>query len=643
MGRRISKEFLHPSILEGVNNKIGNLDSLETDAKGNMVQAINELVEKLDNSAEIENGKELIANAVGEPLTAEDSFDEMSNDINSLLSQFKTNMMNNGITVNSGDKFKQLIDKIATMVEEGSGKGVMYKTGTYNIPINYNNTTTETYNIDFTPSIVFIEINKDNILNNEPYSIPYTKILYSDEDKRSYTDFTMTYSPNNGGVISRITIRCENVNIIENGFTIDHTTSSDYNYIYNSSFNITYHAIGVGEEDTTLRDSLASILENKGVEVTEEDGMASLITKVDERIVDIDIKNIICGYCTSFLIKKDNSLWGCGLNSNIGTTNNMNTFTHLMDDVKQVAANGTNGDQHVMVLKNDGSLWGCGDNSKGQLGLNDATDKTTFTQVTTNINNDVKQIACGSFYTMILKNDGSLWACGHNEYGQLGLGNTSNKTTFTQVTTNINNDVKQIACTFSNTWVLKNDGSLWACGWNEYGHLGLGDTTNRNTFTQIITNVKQIYAGVSNSIFIIKNDGTLWACGYNYYGQLGIGTNTQGFISFTQVNINANDIKCIACAHTVTVLIKNDGTLWGCGYNSGGELGSIFPSTSQYTFVKISQKSDNYKVCCGLDHVIVLKNDNSIWGSGNNYCGQLGLGYASSDDVRTFNCVGGSF
>ena len=44
MGRRISKEFLHPSILEGVNNKIGNLDSLETDAKGNMVQAINELV-----------------------------------------------------------------------------------------------------------------------------------------------------------------------------------------------------------------------------------------------------------------------------------------------------------------------------------------------------------------------------------------------------------------------------------------------------------------------------------------------------------------------------------------------------------------------------------------------------------------------
>ena len=47
MGRRISKEFLHPSILEGVNDKIGNLDSLETDAKSNMVQAINELVESL--------------------------------------------------------------------------------------------------------------------------------------------------------------------------------------------------------------------------------------------------------------------------------------------------------------------------------------------------------------------------------------------------------------------------------------------------------------------------------------------------------------------------------------------------------------------------------------------------------------------
>ena len=77
MGRRISKEFLHPSILEGVNNKIGNLDSLETDAKGNMVQAINELADKIDT--EITEGKQLIASAIAnELITVDSTFNAMS-------------------------------------------------------------------------------------------------------------------------------------------------------------------------------------------------------------------------------------------------------------------------------------------------------------------------------------------------------------------------------------------------------------------------------------------------------------------------------------------------------------------------------------------------------------------------------------
>ena len=114
-----------------MNNKIGNLGSLETDAKGNMVQAINELVEKLDNSAEIEakeaeiaEGKELIANAVGEPLNAEDTFSAMSTDINGLLSTFKTNMMNAGVVVESSDKFKSLINKIKGLTEGEGNKGI---------------------------------------------------------------------------------------------------------------------------------------------------------------------------------------------------------------------------------------------------------------------------------------------------------------------------------------------------------------------------------------------------------------------------------------------------------------------------------------------------------------------------------------
>ena len=95
---------------------------------------------------------------------------------------------------------------------------------------------------------------------------------------------------------------------------------------------------------------------------------------------------------------------------------------------------------HSLILKNDGTLWGTGYNKNGQLGLGDTTDRTTFTQVTTNAN-DIKSIYCGENHTLILKNDGTLWGCGLNTSGQLGLGDGNNRTTFTQITTNTD-DIK---------------------------------------------------------------------------------------------------------------------------------------------------------------------------------------------------------
>ena len=103
MGRRISKEFLHPSILEGVNDKIGNLDSLETNAKGIMVQAINELVDNLNRTSELEDelneGKKLISDAIADDNINENStFNDMSEAIKSKINNSQQLFFN-------GDKF----------------------------------------------------------------------------------------------------------------------------------------------------------------------------------------------------------------------------------------------------------------------------------------------------------------------------------------------------------------------------------------------------------------------------------------------------------------------------------------------------------------------------------------------------------
>ena len=231
-------------------------DSLLTNDKS-LVGAINELFQSANN------GKQLIANAIGEPLSAEDTFSAMSTDINSLLSTFKTNMMNNGVTVESGDKFKSLIDKIATMVEEGSGKGIQFVSGSID-NVEYNSQI-EIDSLNFKPFLVYTyayisgsyEIRENICLHLHDDSI-FKVCGYAN----SSTPTNRSYTYINGS-------------LFDGGFQMSATHGSGYYTYY-------WYAIGVGEEDTTLRDSLASILTEEGVEVSEEEDMASLITKVDE-------------------------------------------------------------------------------------------------------------------------------------------------------------------------------------------------------------------------------------------------------------------------------------------------------------------------------------------------------------------------
>ena len=252
--------------IQAVDTKVGELSSLRTSDKDNIVDAINELFQSANN------GKELIADAIGEPLSAEDTFQAMSNDINGLLSTFKTNMMNNGITVESGDKFKQLIDKIANMVEEGEGKGIKFAEGIHD-PTDYIYNTDydiET-NLDFTPTLVFCVISNYVCTDANQY--------------QNYVISNFTQTDTHSGYSI-----CYIKNVTASKFTLHTFNSNKYIQINGRDSNVTLHwyAIGVGEEDTTLRDSLANILQDVGVEVTEEDDMASLITKVDE---EFDRKN----------------------------------------------------------------------------------------------------------------------------------------------------------------------------------------------------------------------------------------------------------------------------------------------------------------------------------------------------------------
>ena len=250
-------------------------NSLQTSSK-NLVGAINELFQNANN------GKELIANAIGEPLDSNDTFSAMSNDINSLLSTFKTNMMNNGVMVESGDKFKSLIDKIKGLTEGGDNKGVQFITGTLGSSNYVSRNMTQTGG-----NVNSVGCFKIPMPNFEPV------LIYAEGRITSQACDTPTIYLNLGrsGGYSFSYRKASNVYYTTCYF---YKMDRDSEFLYlqtegiSSSDTFDYYIIGIGEEDTTLRDSLASILTEEGVEVTEEDDMASLISKVDS---EFDRKN----------------------------------------------------------------------------------------------------------------------------------------------------------------------------------------------------------------------------------------------------------------------------------------------------------------------------------------------------------------
>ena len=271
------------------------------------------------------------------------------------------------------------------------------------------------------------------------------------------------------------------------------------------------------------------------------------------------------------------------------------------------------GDMHSLALKRDGSLWAFGSNEDGQLGDGSRTDRYTPVKIMSN----VAMMSASGDYSLILKKDGSLWGCGYNSYGRLGNDDTS-----TRITTpaKIMDDVSTVAAGGFHVLAVKTDGSLWTWGHNEQGQLGDGTTTDRSSTMKIMDNVASV-AGGSYKSYIIKKDGSLWACGW-LDGRANYSWNYQ----LTPKKIMDN-VKSVSAGTGSTLVVKTDGSLWGFGSNDDGQLGD---GSTEYKEnpVKIMDGVLSASTCRGsfFHHSLIVKDDHTLWACGSNFRGQLGDG-----------------
>ena len=224
--------------------------SLMTENK-TIVGAINEIY-----------GKEIIANAIGEPLNSSETFTEMGNDINSLLSTFKTNMMNSGVTVESGDKFKQLIDKIKGLTEGEGNKGIQFAEGTCAVTNSLI-----THNCGFIPTYFFVLANGISLQYKLSNGSFYNSVLYNP-------------------VISNIRMFGSDTSIGISGSSSITELNESTAKISNISGDVTWYAIGVGEEDTTIESSIISILKTKGYDESKDNIIDFIENKLYTKVIE---------------------------------------------------------------------------------------------------------------------------------------------------------------------------------------------------------------------------------------------------------------------------------------------------------------------------------------------------------------------
>jgi alpha-tubulin suppressor-like RCC1 family protein len=295
-----------------------------------------------------------------------------------------------------------------------------------------------------------------------------------------------------------------------------------------------------------------------------------------------------------------------------------------LGDAVQVAG----GEDHSLALRADGTVLAWGVNVSGQLGSGEVDGQAHSAPTQVRGLDHVRAIAAGpsSQHSLALRDDGTVWAWGSNQYGQIGDGSTEDASLPRRVHGLAG--IAAVAAGADHSLALGADGSVWAWGRNDRGQLGNGGSAPSAEPVRV-TGLPPVaaIAGGSGHNLALGADGSVWAWGENDFGQLGIGSRTpigEGLHAPAAVP-GLGNVQALAAGGGHTLALKGDGTVWAWGLNANGQLGDG-SLVDEDRPLRVTGLVGVAAIAAGGGHSLALLKDGTVRAWGFNYFGQVGDG-----------------
>jgi alpha-tubulin suppressor-like RCC1 family protein len=283
---------------------------------------------------------------------------------------------------------------------------------------------------------------------------------------------------------------------------------------------------------------------------------------------------------------------------------------------------------HTCALASSGAVYCWGDDTYGELGSKTG-NHTAPMRVAMPAGISVTELAAGRYHTCVLDSSGVAYCWGRNEHGELGDGTTNGASAPRAVTMPAGVSFTQIAPRGDHTCALASSGIAYCWGNNEHGELGDGTTTSGSSPEPVAMPVGVSFTELAPGYYHgcgHAASGAAYCWGYNGFGELGDGTTTdEPAPTLVARPVGASFTKLAAGdAHTCALGTPSP-TCWG--FNEFGQLGDG-TNTNQSTPTPVAMPAgvSFTGLALGWRHTCAVSADASAYCWGDNEKGQLGDG-----------------